>query len=246
MCIIYNKPTVREVIFQIQFPNLLFIEKHIGDYQYKIMSKFPDSSELIQKQLMFKIIDDSKIQKEEISNNEPAFQKIWQFSSEEGYKLSVSSNSISIVSELHKTYRNPSGEHRFRDIIEYCINNFLEIIQLPTIKRIGLRYIDDCPLPQELNNPNYESYYNTSFPLNIFDISKAKDIQFLINIEEDNNAYLRYQEIFKDNKLVIDFDAYKNNINPEEYLQTTDLLYEIVHNKFESTIKEPVREIMQG
>jgi len=244
---IFPNATVKEVIFQIQFSNLLFIDKKIGDYQLKIMTEFPESSELIQRQLMFAISDSSA--KKEISNEEKdSFQKIWQFNSEKGYVLNVTSNSLSIVSKLHKTYNNPEGSHKFRDVIESSVSAFLnkEIAPIPTIKRIGLRYIDEpCHLPEPITNTTYSQFYKTAFPLNRFDISKAKDMQFLTNIEQEDGISLRYLESYRNQILTIDFDAYKLDINPENYLIETDNLYQVIHRAFEDTIKDPVKTIMR-
>ena len=44
---IFPKPTVTQVIFQIRFPNLFFIENKIGDLQLKIMKEFPHSKLII-------------------------------------------------------------------------------------------------------------------------------------------------------------------------------------------------------
>ncbi|MEI8390041.1 MAG: TIGR04255 family protein [bacterium] len=244
---IFSTPTVKEVIFQIQFSNLLFLDKKIGDYQLKIMEEFPESSEIIQKQLMFAVIDNNNIKKQSANEENEAFQKIWQFNSEKGYTLDISSNSLSIVSRLHKTYNNEAGDHKFRDVIKSSVSAFLEkdIAPISVIKRIGLRYVDECPLPELLSNDSYSNYYNTSLAFNRFDISKAKDMQFVTNIEKENDIYLRYFESYKEQKLTIDFDAYKFDIKAENYLDVTDKLYEIVHEEWENTIKEPVKEFMR-
>ena len=41
---VFQNPTVKQVIFQIRFPNLFYMESRIGDYQLKIMNDFPESS----------------------------------------------------------------------------------------------------------------------------------------------------------------------------------------------------------
>lgn len=251
---IYTNPTVKQVIFQIKFPNLLYIEKSIGDIQIKIMNDYPESAEIIQKTFMLGYYDKKTNNFEE---DEP-LTKIWKFTSPNGYELIISSNTLSITSNLHKTYKNQEGEHRFRDIIKSTVDSFLEVINLPKITRIGLRYIDECPLPQNVNFESYERYYNTAFTKR-FSFENSRNIQYMIVKNIEDNILLRYLENYENNikinpstneeetvqKLVIDFDASSFNISPTEYIKTLDKLYDVVHNEWENTIKEPVKEIMR-
>ena len=252
MSVIYPNPTVKQVIFQIKFPNLLYIEKSIGDIQIKIMNDYPESAEIIQKKFMLGYYDKN------INNSEEEpLTKIWKFTSPNGYELTISSNTLSIVSNLHKTYKNPEGEHKFRDIIQSTVDNFLSVINIPKITRIGLRYIDECPLPQTMDFENYEAYYNTAFTKR-FSFENAHNIQYMIVKNVEDNILLRYLENYENDvnknlitnkdeivqKLVIDFDASSFNISSSEYIDILDKLYDTVHNEWENTIKEPVREIM--
>lgn len=50
---IYKNPTVKTVIFQIKYSNLFMIENKIGEYQTKIMEKFPESSFTVRRELLF-------------------------------------------------------------------------------------------------------------------------------------------------------------------------------------------------
>ena len=58
----------------------------------------------------------------------------------------MQSNSLDITSGYHKTY-NHEGVEKFRDIIELAVGKFFKVISLPIINRIGLRYVDECPIP---------------------------------------------------------------------------------------------------
>ena len=251
---IYPNPTVKQVIFQIKFPNLLYIEKSIGDIQIKIMNDYPESAEIIQKTFMLGYYD------KKVNNmvEEEPLTKIWKFTSPNGYELTISNNSLSIVSNLHKTYKNPEGEHKFRDIIKSTVDSFLKVINLPKITRIGLRYIDECPLPKVMDFENYQKYYNTAFTKR-FSFENSRNMQYLVVKNIEDNILLRYLENYENNieknpttnkeeviqKLVMDFDASSFNISSNEYIETLDKLYDIVHNEWENTIKEPVKEIMR-
>ena len=49
----FPNPTVKQVIFQITFPNLFYIENKIGAFQLKIMKEFPQSTLLFRRQVLF-------------------------------------------------------------------------------------------------------------------------------------------------------------------------------------------------
>lgn len=147
---IFPNPTVKTVIFQIKFSNLFYLENKIGDLQLKMLEKFPDSSLAIRKQLLFADIGpQTKI--EDIKMEESQGTKIWQFKSGKNYSLNILTDSLDITSEYHKTY-NLEGADKFRDIIAYVLDIFFDIIPIPNIKRIGLRYIDECPVPSMDNS----------------------------------------------------------------------------------------------
>jgi uncharacterized protein (TIGR04255 family) len=76
----------------------------------------------------------------------PTIQKIWNFGSEDGVELNIHTDSLDISSTLHKTYNNKTVAIRFRDAVEFAMNSFLEVVNIPKINRIGLRYIDECPV----------------------------------------------------------------------------------------------------
>jgi hypothetical protein len=47
---VFKNPTVKQVIFQITFPNLFYIENKMGEFQQKIMNEFPESVLLYRRQ----------------------------------------------------------------------------------------------------------------------------------------------------------------------------------------------------
>jgi uncharacterized protein (TIGR04255 family) len=107
---VFPNPTVKQVHFQIQFPNLFFIENKIGDFQMKIMEKFPESALIFKRGLVValnpdKIEDFPKVPQEEGT-------KLWQFSNPLGYTMNVSSNFLGIASTSHKTYSNQQSAIR--------------------------------------------------------------------------------------------------------------------------------------
>ena len=246
---IFPNPTVKQVIFQIRFPNLFYMENKIGDLQVEIMEKFPESRLLIRKQVVFADIGPgvklSEIQGD-LGLDEDTGRKVWQFKSDKDFQLSILSDSLDITSQYHKTY-NLEGSDKFRDIIEYVLDRFLRITSIPIINRIGLRYIDECPLPSK-DNDTYKLYYDSAFPLDRFNLSDATEMDFktVIKRGEYNLRYIESLQKTGDKyKLILDFDGFAVNISSQDYLKITDDLHAIISDEYERTIKEPVYEYMR-
>ncbi|MGD2249743.1 MAG: TIGR04255 family protein [Candidatus Methanofastidiosia archaeon] len=244
---IFPNPTVKEVIFQIRFPNLFYIESKIGDLQLEIMEEFPKSSLLIRRKVVF--VDVGK--GEEISeirndSDDRTGIKVWQFSSKKDFKLNVTSDSLDITSQYHKTY-NLEGGSKFRDIIKYVLDRFFQITKIPTISRIGLRYIDECPIPSK-DNDTFRSYFNSVFPIDRFNLTDVSEMDFK-TVTKKNEYFLRYIESLQktkdEYKLILDFDGFAVDIAQENYLAVTDDLHTIILEEYEKTIKDPIYEYMR-
>ena len=50
---VFPNPTVKQVAFEIRFPNLFYIEDKISDLQFKVMNKFPESELILDMPLAF-------------------------------------------------------------------------------------------------------------------------------------------------------------------------------------------------
>ena len=245
---IFQNPTVKQVVFQITFPNLFYIENKIGEFQQKIMNEFPESVLLYRRQFAWADVGpevklteiESKLEKE------PTGQKIWQFKSPKNFQLDVLSSSLGIISNYHKTYRMENGD-KFRDVIEFVVSNFLQVVPIPIISRIGLRYIDECPIFSK-DNDTFKAYYNSVFPIDRFNLADAEEMDFKTVVKKED-YYLRYVESLrkvKDQyKLILDFDGFKVNVNPQDFLKVTDDLHTIIFNEYEKTITELVKEYMR-
>ena len=88
---VFPNPTVKQVIFQIRYPNLFYIENKIGEFQLKIMGEFPESALLHRRS--FTLVDiGPEVKTAEIESKlekEPSGQKIWQFRSPKNFQLNV-------------------------------------------------------------------------------------------------------------------------------------------------------------
>lgn len=245
---VFPNQTVKQVIFQINFPALFFLEERIGEYQVKIMKLFPNSSLLFRRQLMLADVGPNVELKDVLADREPLKgAKIWQFRSEEDTSLNLTNESLDISSTHHKTYMLEGGGDKFRDIIKLVVDSFLEVTNIPVFNRVGLRYIDECPIPTK-ENDKFKEYYNSAFPLGRFDLKDATEMDVKVITNKSPYA-MRYIESLKKveeaYKLIMDFDGYSGKIESKKYLPTVDKLHEIISNEFERSIKQPLIEYMR-
>ena len=242
---VFPNPTVKQVIFQIKYPNLFYLENKIGEFQLLIMEEFPESALTYRQQMVFADFGpDAKVNIPEPQKG----NKIWGFQSRQKVDLHILSNSLDLTSQFHKTYMNKGAEYKFRDTIKFVLDIFLKIVGIPIITRIGLRYIDECPLPETLTTVGYRDFYNTTLPLDRFPIEAAQNLQFQTQVRREKH-YFRFSENFSFEQekpnLIMDFDTFSLNIKPSEYLSITDELHTIISKEYEQTLKKPVFDIMR-
>ena len=244
---IFPNPTVKKVIFEIRYPNLFAIEKRIGDFQAKIIGEFPESKLVFRRHLVFADVGpEGKL--ESVPESEPrGVKKIWYFESEDKHILNVLTNALSITTEHHKTYNNPGYDRKFRDIIEFVLTNFFDVISIPTMKRIGLRYIDECPLPSK-DNKTLKEYYNSTFPIDRYPIDDATSAFFEIRTKRANHNLTYRERMLEEDgeyKLILDFDGFETNVPSKDFLRVTDELHDVIETEYFGIIKEPVKEYMR-
>ncbi|MBF0552783.1 MAG: TIGR04255 family protein, partial [Deltaproteobacteria bacterium] len=122
-----------------------------------------------------------------------------------------------------------------------------KVTGIPIINRVGLRYVDECPM-FERTNESFKSLYNTTFPITRFAIQDAHEMFFNTLIKRGDYR-LRYVEALqpkeKGGKLTLDFDAYMTNVNADDLLTVTDDLHDLILAEYEKTIKNPIIEYMR-
>jgi uncharacterized protein (TIGR04255 family) len=248
---VFRYPTVKEVAFEIKFPHLFSIENRIGDFQEKIILQFPDSAQVLHRQVMFADTGlEGKIETVPIPEGfQPdTVRKSWVFKSKGKIEVKIQTNAVSIISQEHKTYNNPSSEEKFRDVIDFVLSNFFKVINVPIIKRIGLRYIDHCPLPSK-ENETLKKLYNSTFPIDKFSIKDAQSFYFNINTNRKNHKLIYQEGLIKNDKgdevLLLDFDGFETDIASTDFLKVADELHEIIKGEYFSIIKEPVKQYMR-
>jgi len=247
---VFSNPTVKQVIFQIRYPALFFLEEKIGEYQAKVMKLFPNSALLFRKQFVWTDLGPNVELKDVLADKEPQKgSKIWQFKSEKDTTaLNVTMESLDISSTHHKTYKLAGGGDKFRDIIQQVVDSFLEVTKIPIISRVGLRYIDECPIVSK-DNDTLKAYYNSAFPLGRFSLEEASEMDVKVVVKKGpyNLRYIESLKKFeKEYKLIMDFDGYSEKIESKDYLETSDKLHDIISDEFEGSIKEPLISFMRS
>ncbi len=144
---VFPTPLVKQVAFEVRFPNLFFIEGRIGEFQVQVMKDFPQSELVLRRNLMILAGNAENPQVQELAKQQSAdaIEKIWQFKAESGTRLEISTRNLVLVSEKHNSYHE-GREKSFRSIIEKTVSEFFNLIQLPAVQRVGLRYVNECPL----------------------------------------------------------------------------------------------------
>jgi len=213
------------------------------------MDRFPESEIQFKRGIVFaQVSGDAKHGELPEPAPEDLIEKYWTFKSQTGVTLNIHTDSMDISSTHHKTYSHQDEQDRFRDAIEAAVNPFLDLVPIPKIKRIGLRYIDECPVPAR-NTEAFCSYYNTTFPTGRFTIEDSRRMEFVARVQREDYG-LVFREILimdeEEPKLVLDTDAFGTDIEARTYLAVTDHLHELVVAEFKRSIREPVYEHMRA
>lgn len=244
---VFPNPTVKLVAFEIRYPNLFFLESKIGDLQLKIMEQFPESALGFRRQVLFADVSPkAKLEEVQEKMDKEWATKVWNFKSPKDFELDVTTSTLALRSARHKTYKLEGGD-KFRDIIQFVVDSFLEVTAIPLISRIGLRYVDECPIPVK-NNQDFKEYYNSVFPLERFDIADVEEMDFKTIVKRGDYSLRYIEALRKDNdkyKLILDFDGFALSVKSSDYLAVTDNLHVTISDEYERTIKEPVKQYMR-
>jgi len=176
-----------------------------------------------------------------------AIEKIWQFKSGSGTRVEVSSRNLIIVAEQHYSYHE-GGDKSFRSVVEKVVTNFFKITQIPVAQRVGLRYINECPL-FDRTTKTFKDCYNSILPvdkLGLENLSRAE----CIAVAKSGEMQIQHMEALRfatptTDILVLDLDASTENVATENVLVTTDGLHDVIATEFRNVIKEPIVDFMR-
>lgn len=245
---LFDNPSVHSVHIQLGFKPLLYIVNHIGDYQLAIMEKFPDTQSGQTQEMFFKVPGantEGLVKAENVS--EP--QLFWTFKNATGFELTVRPDSILLSSRQHESYNHSDATIRLREVAQHVFDSFFNLIRIPILTRIGMRYIDHCQLPPEDEMDKFNTWYHTTLQVDRFPINSAAELFYSATIERNNDLLLRFQEKLntkqEDRYLLLDFDGYKENVPRQEYLSITDSIHNMISNEYDQIVLEPAREAMR-
>ncbi len=131
--------------------------------------------------------------------------------------------------------------------IEFSDGKFFDVAKIPILNRIGLRYIDECPIPTK-NNETFKLWYTSVFPVDRFNLADAEEM-FFRTLVKRGDYKITYMEALKriknEYKLILDFDGFGTKIKSDTYLTVTDELHKIISEEYENTINKPVFDYMK-
>lgn len=243
---IFVNPTVKQVIFEARFSNLFFLEGKIGEIQMVLMEKFPKTQLLYTQQILLGNLAPEQKLKEEDKPTQA--EKIWRFQDDAAQiTVDIQTSRFSVSSILHKTYNHPGSEQKFRDVLQLVVNAFIKVTSLPRFARIGLRYVNECPLAKK-DPAVFAEYYNSFFPAARFSIADTQAFEFTATVVKDAVS-LRSREFLAGSKdsptYVLDYDGFAQDVIAKDWLKITDTLHEVTTGEYFKTIKEPVKVYMR-
>lgn len=240
---VYTNPPVKQVVFQVKFPNLFYIENKVGDFQMEIMDRFPDSVLALQK-----VIFAGEVKKGDNFDSIPenGVRKIWKFTSKLGTELELQNDSLTLSSDHHVSYALGDPEKQFKDVMCFAVDRLLKTVPIPVFTRIGLRYVNHCPI-MSASNRSFYTFYDSCLPLRRFPLSQATDAETVVVTNLDSGFGLIYKEklVLGEHELILDMDAFHGQAKSSEYVGIADNLHVIISEQFWKTAKEPMRAYMR-
>lgn len=243
---IFPNPVAKQVAFEVRFPNLFFIEGKIGDFQVRVMKDFPLSELILRRNFMFVTspgtIPDLSAKPPEDSPTD----KVWQFRSHLGTSLQVSSNNLVLVSQQHHSYHH-GGDNSFRAVISRVVGHFIDMVKIPVVLRIGLRYTNECPV-FDRTTERFNECYDSILPVNRFGLNRLANADCIV-VAKFERCQMRHIESLRlvENKdhLVLDLDAWMENVPVDRIVESADVLHEVIAEEFRHAIKEPIVKFMR-
>lgn len=237
---IFANPPLHEVAFEIRFPLLFYMNQKIGDFQLEIMDDFPKSSQIFEQEFA---IDGKDMA---IKGNENPIQS-WHFENESGKtKIAIYPNKLYIISNEYKSYNHPSGE-KFRDVIENIVALFIKQVPIKNFTRLGIRYVDHCPL-EKLENEYFKNFYTPLFDMDRYKLKDVIESKMLFRVKKDDYQLLFQSGIRKignSYKYIMDFDGYAANVEANNFINVTDNLKLLIKNEFLSNITDNFKDYMR-
>jgi uncharacterized protein (TIGR04255 family) len=243
---IFPNPVVKQVAFEVRFPSLFFIEGRIGDFQVQVMKDFPQSELVHRRNIMLVAGNPDNFEEVVKQQKSDSIDKIWQFKSASGTKLEVSTKNLVLTAENHLSYHQ-GEENAFRAVIDRVVARFFALVKIPVALRVGLRYINECPI-FDRSTERFNACYNSILPLGRFGLENVVNVDCAV-VANAKECQFRHGESLrlgpKDGQLILDLDASAENVPSEQVMARTDILHETISAEFKHTVKEPILDFMR-
>lgn len=243
----YSETYLTEVIFQVRFSPLLQLYTDKKDaaakFQNIITKEFPELQ--FEENKKFSIKRDSTGNPVESKTNEEFLT--WFFLNDLGKQVALNGKEL-ILSYNGKLYA--SFEEFLKDV--ELILTALKQYNLPQIKSIGLRYINQIKLEDD---KNWGKYINSNLHLDN-EFNKNELIQSINKIDLKIQDYdLTFQfgqfnpefpNVSSKKDFILDYDCRLiNNESFEKIIINLNKMHEIISNRFEQDITEDLRKKMR-
>lgn len=245
---VYPNNNLNQVIFQIKFYPLLKLYSNnlevASDFQQIVIKEFPELNFKHTRTINLRI-DSTGLPIEGEADNT---NLIWNFKNENGKFINLSGDNLSLTypGDVYSTFDS------FLKDIKLALDG-LKSYNLPKIKSIGLRYVNQIDVADELN---LEDYINSKLHLLSSDSENENVIQSLSKIEYDiNNFYMSFQYgLFNPNfpdsaakkDFILDYDCILDNVHEENLEDYLLEMNKLIYDKFENSIENKLRIKMGG
>ena len=121
-------------------------------------------------------------------------------------------------------------------------------VPIKNFTRLGIRYIDYCPLEQ-LENEYFKNFYIPIFDIDRYKLEDILENRILFRVRK-NDYQLLFQsairEIDDSYKYIMDFDGYAINVEASNFINVTDDLKRLIKNEFISNVTENFKQYMRN
>jgi uncharacterized protein (TIGR04255 family) len=128
------------------------------------------------------------------------------------------------------------------------MHHFLERVPMKKFSRVGIRYIDRCPLELRTNE-YFKNYYNPVINIDKYNVESIQESQVLIRTKMPD-YFLLFQCAIKQVEdkyyYFLDYDGYGNDIEVGKYLAVTDKLQKAIKEEYLNHITEEFKNYMRG
>ncbi|MBD3405657.1 MAG: TIGR04255 family protein [Candidatus Lokiarchaeota archaeon] len=221
------------VTFEVRFDPLLAIQQKVPTFQEKIRGKYPG----LGKGVSFSIGLPFQESPESIQ---------WEFSTKD--KTSHIRLSMDRLIFVTKEYKNYS---EFRENYTFAFNEFTKTTKLQNFNRLGLRYINEIPLPHENNVIEYIlKRFNPIISRSRIEEDAPITFQTEYRVRHDEGLVtLRNNLSFEDGipKYIIDIDGYSVEVMTSNQIETiSEKLHNLIVTEFHKNITDKFLESLRG